>query len=52
MYYGLENKDVENHKIMKLIFRKNNTNKEVLYEKIPYSIEFEEIMNNFFSNKR
>ena len=52
VYYGLENKDVENHKIMKLIFRKNNTNKEVLYEKIPYFIEIEEIMNNFFSNKR
>ena len=52
VYYGLENKDVENHKIMKLIFRKNNTNKEVLYEKISYSTEIEEIMNNFFSNKR
>ena len=52
VYYGLENKDVENHKIMKLIFRKNNTNKEVLYEKIPYSIKVKEIMNDFFSNKR
>ena len=52
VYYGLENKDVENHKIMQLIFRKNNTNKEVLYEKIPYSSEVKEIMNNFFSNKR
>ena len=52
VYYGLENKDVENHKIMKLIFRKNSTNKEVLYEKISCSIEVKEIMNSFFSNKR
>ena len=52
VYYGLENKDVENHKIMKLIFRKNSTNKEVLYEKISCSMEVKEIMNSFFSNKR
>ena len=52
VYYVLENKDVENHKIMKLIFRKNSTNKEVLYEKISCSMEVKEIMNSFFSNKR
>ena len=52
VYYVLENKDVENHKIMILIFRKNNTNKEVLYEKVSYSSEVKEIMNDFFSNKR
>ena len=52
VYYSLENRDVENHKIIQLIFRRNGTNKEVLYEKISDSAEVKEIMKKFFCNKR
>ena len=52
VYYGLENKDVENHRIIKMIFRKNATNKEVLLEKCLYSNEIECMMEEFFRKKR
>ena len=52
VYYGIENSDVENHKIIKMIFKRNFTNNQVLFEGGISSDEIKEIMKKFFVNKR
>ena len=52
VYYGLENSDKNNHKIINQIFNGSNTNKKVIYEKNICVDEIKEIMKEFFKNKR
>ena len=52
VYYGLENSDKNNRKIINQIFNGSNTNKEVSCEKNICVEEIKEIMKEFFKNKR
>ncbi len=52
IYCGLENSDVENHKIINMIFRKNKTNNKVVYIKGIYKEKIGELMRKFFEKKR
>ncbi len=52
VYYGLENSDKNNYKIIRQIFDGSATNKKVNYESNICAEDIKEIMKEFFENKR